>query len=464
MRRHEDLKYIIRMLEGLAEILLLTLIYYLVWKFNYRDLGMNPYYGNGKFLLAGVYLLLLFVIFQLCDSFKFGHLKLMDILISQGIAVLIVNALTYFQLCLIINRIVTPLPLIGLTLVDFVIAAIMVYFYTAIYHKFYVPRDMVLVYGNDNAVILKFKMDTRSDKYNVSTLINVEQGLEKIKEEIDTHDAVIINDVPAQIRNDILKYCYGKKKRTYLVPKITDLISRGAEEITLFDTPLLLVRGRGLNFSQRAIKRLMDIILCLIAMIPGSVIMLIVAIAIKLEDGGPVFFRQKRVTLDGEEFDILKFRSMIVDAEKEGISIPAVGKDPRITKVGNIIRATRVDELPQILNILKGEMSIVGPRPERIEHVEKYSKDIPEFVYRNKVKGGLTGYAQIYGKYNTSAYDKVRLDLMYIENYSLLLDIKLIFLTLQIMLKKESTEGFDMAEKLEAEKQRLLDSQKNIEE
>lgn len=464
MRRHEDLKYIIRMLEGLAEILLLTLIYYLVWKFNYRDLGMNPYYGNGKFLLAGVYLLLLFVIFQLCDSFKFGHLKLMDVLTSQGIAVVIVNVLTYFQLCLIINRIVTPLPLIGLTLVDFVIAAIMVCFYTAIYHKFYVPRDMVLVYGNDNAVSLKLKMDTRSDKYNVSTLINVEQGLEKIKEEIDTHDAVIINDVPAQIRNDILKYCYGKKKRTYLVPKITDIISRGAEEITLFDTPLLLVRGRGLTFSQRAIKRLMDIVLCLIAMIPGSVIMLIVAIAIKLEDGGPVFFKQKRVTLDGDEFDILKFRSMIVDAEKEGISIPAVGKDPRITKVGNIIRATRVDELPQILNILKGEMSIVGPRPERIEHVEKYSKDIPEFVYRNKVKGGLTGYAQIYGKYNTSAYDKVRLDLMYIENYSLLLDIKLIFLTLQIMLKKESTEGFDMAEKLEAEKQRLLDSQKNIEE
>lgn len=175
MRRHEDLKYIIRMLEGLAEILLLTLIYYLVWKFNYRDLGMNLYYGNGKFLLAGVYMLLLFVIFELCDSFKFGHLKLMDVLTAQGIAVLIVNVLTYFQLCLIINRIVTPLPLIGLTLVDFVIAAIMVYFYTAIYHKFYVPRDMVLVYGNDNAVSLKLKMDTRSDKYNVSTLINVER-------------------------------------------------------------------------------------------------------------------------------------------------------------------------------------------------------------------------------------------------------------------------------------------------
>ena len=155
--------------------------------------------------------------------------------------------------------------------------------------------------------------------------------------------------------------------------------------------------------------------------------------------------------------DILKFRSMIVDAEKEGKSIPATDHDPRITKVGRFTRATRIDELPQILNILKGDMSIVGPRPERVEHVEKYSVDIPEFDYRMKVKGGLTGYAQIYGKYNTSPYDKLRLDLMYIENYSLMLDIKLILQTIRIILKKESTEGFDKAEELEKRKQALLE-------
>ena len=174
--------------------------------------------------------------------------------------------------------------------------------------------------------------------------------------------------------------------------------------------------------------------------------MLLTAIAIKLYDGGPVFFKQARCTIGGKVFYIHKFRSMIVDAEKYG-AIPATDKDPRITKVGNVIRATRIDELPQILNILKGEMSIVGPRPERVEHVEKYSKEVPEFSYRLKVKGGLPGYAQIYGKYNTSAYDKLRLDLMYIENYSLLLDIKLILMTLQIMLRKESTEGFKQEEK-----------------
>ena len=178
-------------------------------------------------------------------------------------------------------------------------------------------------------------------------------------------------------------------------------------------------------------------------MVVALPVMLVTAIAIKLNDGGPVFYKQKRVTLDGKVFDILKFRSMIVNAEAAGKSIPATDNDPRITKVGKIIRATRIDELPQIINILKGDMSIVGPRPERVEHVEQYSRDIPEFSYRTKVKGGLTGYAQIYGKYNTTAYDKLRLDLLYIENYSFLLDIKLILLTFRILFKKESTEGFD---------------------
>ncbi|SCY45410.1 Sugar transferase involved in LPS biosynthesis (colanic, teichoic acid) [Lachnospiraceae bacterium XPB1003] len=171
--------------------------------------------------------------------------------------------------------------------------------------------------------------------------------------------------------------------------------------------------------------------------------MLITAIAIKIEDHGPVFFRQERVTKDGKHFMILKFRSMIVDAEKDGKSHPAGEKDPRITKVGNFIRATRIDELPQILNILKGDMSIVGPRLERWEHVEQYTKEIQEFPLRLKVKGGLTGYAQVYGKYNTNALDKLKLDLMYIENYSLLLDFQIICETVRVIFQKESTEGFD---------------------
>ena len=178
------------------------------------------------------------------------------------------------------------------------------------------------------------------------------------------------------------------------------------------------------------------------ALIVLSPMFIVISLAIKLYDGGPVFYKQKRCTRDLKTFDILKFRSMIVDAEKNGPQ-PAVDNDSRITPVGKIIRALRVDELPQILNILRGDMSIVGPRPERIEHVEKYSDEIPEFVCRYKVKGGLTGYAQVYGKYNTSAYNKLKMDLIYIQNYSLAMDFKLILMTVRILFKKDSTEGFD---------------------
>ncbi|MDE6925375.1 MAG: sugar transferase [Acetatifactor sp.] len=223
---------------------------------------------------------------------------------------------------------------------------------------------------------------------------------------------------------------------------MSDIIVKGTEVVNLFDSPLLLCKNIGLNFEQRIMKRLMDVVISGLGLVITSPIMLITAISIKCNDGGPVFFKQDRCTLNGKVFSIYKFRSMIVDAEKDGKSRPALEDDDRITKVGKIIRKTRIDELPQLLNILKGEMSFVGPRPERIEHIEKYCKEIPEFSYRLKMKGGLTGYAQVYGRYNTAAYDKLKMDLLYIVNYSVLMDIQIIFETVKILFKKESTEGF----------------------
>lgn len=436
-----DRKLIIRRCEAILQIVVFTVLYYLLWKVSYSEMTF-PYLGRGKFILMGIYAIFIVALFYYSDSFNYGNVKLADMIVSQCIALFLVNFITYWQLCLISNVMITPLPMLLLTLLDAIVCLISCYLYNVIYLKNQAPRDILMVYGSEEAMELETKMSVRTDKYRFSEKVSVEEGFERICERIHAHDSVLLNDVPAQIRNDILKYCYTNEIRVYATPKLSDIIMSGAEEINLFDTPLRLIKGNGLTFEQRFVKRAMDIVLCSIAMIVAAPIMLIVAIAIKLEDGGPVFFTQKRATIDGKTFDILKFRSMIVDAEKFGQVIPATEKDPRITKVGNIIRATRIDELPQILNILKGEMSIVGPRPERVEHVEKYSKDIPEFSYRLKVKGGLTGYAQIYGKYNTSAYDKLRLDLMYIEKYSLLLDIKLILMTLQIMLRKESTEGF----------------------
>lgn len=449
----DGIKNILRWSEALLEVGVLAVIYYVFWRYGYPSDLFTRY---GKYVLIGVYGLMGLVLFNNFEALRFGYLRLTDIVVSQYIAIVILNFITYWQLCLISNHVINPMPMVYLTFADFVVAIALPYMYSVIYHRLYQPHKIIMVLGSDDAVTLKFKMETRRDKYRIMKLISVEAGLERICREILEYDAVVINDVPAEIRNDILKFCYGRRIRTYVTPKLSDIIVKGGQDISLFDTPLILVKGRGLSLTQRFVKRAMDILICMLAMVILLPVFLVVAIAIKLEDGGPVFYKQKRATRNGRAFDILKFRSMIVDAEKEGKSIPATDHDPRITKVGRIIRATRIDELPQILNILSGDMSIVGPRPERLEHVMKYSEEIPEFGYRLKVKGGLTGYAQIYGKYNTSAYDKLRLDLMYIENYSLLLDIKLILLTLRVMLKKESTEGFDKAEELERMKQEAL--------
>ena len=239
-----------------------------------------------------------------------------------------------------------------------------------------------------------------------------------------------------------MKFCFEHSIRTYVTPKITDIMFRGADDIHLFDTPLYLSRNVGLSIDQRFFKRTFDIIVSLIGIVLASPFMIVIAIAIKLYDGGPVFYKQERLTRDGKPFWIIKFRSMTTQSEEKGARLCAKG-DARVTPIGNIIRNIHFDELPQLFNILKGEMSVVGPRPERQVIAEQYMKEIPEFAFRTKVKAGLTGYAQVWGKYNTTPYDKLKLDITYIENYSLWLDIKLILLTFKILFVKENTEGVD---------------------
>lgn len=441
----ENSKGLVRGLESILEVTVLTVVYYVIWRMAYGS-GIFPEYSyNGKYVLMGVYAFLSYLLFTNTDGFMFGNMRWTDIVIAQGISMLMVNFITYFQLCLIANRMISPLPMILLLFIDVGIVVVFVYAYVSLYYKLYAPHNMVMVFGSENAMMLKMKLDMRRDKYKVGKVISVEEGYDKIVNEIIKYDAVIINDVPTQIRNDILKFCYKNQIRTYVVPKITDVLIRGARDITVFDTPIVMVKGTGFSPGQQFIKRIFDVVLCLVAMIFAFPIMIFVSIAIKIEDGGPVFYRQKRVTVGGREFEILKFRSMIVDAEKHMGAVMAAQNDPRVTKVGKFIRRTRLDEIPQILNILKGDMSIVGPRPERKEYYQKYCEDMPEFDYRLKVKGGLTGYAQIYGKYNTNPYDKLRLDLMYIENYSLWLDLKLIMMTFRIIFNKDSAAGVDRA-------------------
>ena len=266
-----------------------------------------------------------------------------------------------------------------MTLADIVVISLWSPLSLFLYRKIYPPRHVLLVYGERWTHSLMDKFNTRSDCFYVSKRIHISEGLDKIFLKAHDYEGVIICDVPAEIRNKILKYCYDCSIRTYTTPKISDILVRSSEDVHLFDTPLLLSRNCGFDRRTGFVKRFFDILISLVAIFILSPFMGIIAIAIKLDDKGPVLFKQNRCTKDGKVFPILKFRSMIVDAEKDGSVIPAIDNDPRITRVGKVLRKIRVDELPQLFNILKGDMSIVGPRPERIEHVQKYTEAIPEF-------------------------------------------------------------------------------------
>ena len=419
-----------------------TALFGLVWYHFYNGSIEQPFFLKGNWLIIVIYAILLFVFSSIYGAYKIGYLRVSEVVYSQFLSLFFVNFITYCQISLIGRRLMEPAVFVLLTIADMMLTILWAYFSNQLYFRLYPPRKMLIVYGNKSAVSLVHKISTRSDKYQICASIDVNEGMEAVYKKMDDYESVIICDVKTAMRNTLLKYCFSHSIRAYVTPKISDIILQGSENINLFDTPLLLCRNRGLTFEQRILKRSLDLFISSIGFILTSPVMLVVAIAIKAYDHGPVLFKQKRCTLNGKVFSICKFRSMIVDAEKDGVSIPATEHDPRITPIGRFIRKTRIDELPQLLNILSGDMSIVGPRPERVEHVMQYTKEMPEFDFRLKVKGGLTGYAQIFGKYNTTAYDKLKLDLMYIENYSFLLDLKLILMTIKIIFMKESTEGF----------------------
>ena len=445
---NEQYKRMIRIFLVVILVACETSLFMYSWIKNYNLYTVFPFFQKGHWMMGGMYVLYQMIFLYIFGGLKVGYLKKANIIYSQILALICANIVMYLQIVLLSVRFVNIVPLLKVTVCDIVIVVIVAWVSEWIFRKLF-PRKMLVVYEEYDPTDFIRKLNTRKDKYKVEQKINVSVGLKVLEEEIKKYEGVVIYDVHSEMRNKILKFCYGNDIRAYSTTKVSDILIRGAESLHIFDTPLLLYRNHGLSFEQRFVKRTMDIVVSALMLLITSPIFLIASIAIKLYDGGPVFYRQARCTMNGKVFHIFKFRSMIVDAEKDGKSQPAADHDPRITPVGRVLRATRLDELPQLIDILIGNMSLVGPRPERVEHVEKYTEDLAEFEYRLKVRGGLTGYAQIYGKYNTSPYDKLQLDLIYIQNYSIFLDIKLILMTIKIMFMKESTEGFSEEQKKE---------------
>ena len=441
MKNYEQYKRLIRFFTSIAILSVEVGIYWMAWIYCFSLAAGSPFFREGDWLMAAVYALLLLFFSRMYGGLKIGYLERGNVLYSQILAVSLVNLFTYLQIALLAKGFLNLWPFVLMFLVQAVAIGIWTFFANWLFEKLFPPRQMLLVYGNRPSLALMDKMNFRKDRYQIKAIVHIRKGLGRIEEMIGDYDAVVICDVPSQIRNHILKYCYGNGKRAYMTPKISDILVRSAEDVNLFDTPLIMTRNGRISIEQAFMKRMMDLVIAGIACVVAAPFMALTALAVKLQDGGPVIYKQKRLTMNGREFYVYKFRSMWMDAEKDGVARLAHSGDRRITPVGRWIRKVRLDELPQLFNILKGEMSLVGPRPERPEIIRKYEKKFPEFQYRLRVKAGLTGYAQIFGKYNTTPYDKLKMDLYYIQNYSVMLDVKLMIQTVKILFMKESTEG-----------------------
>ena len=441
MKDYTQYKRIIKFMSSAAIVAMEAGIYGFVWVTYYNRLLEFPFWRRGNWLMIAVYAVLLIFFEQMYGGFKVGFYKKWNVIYSQILALVIVNVITYLQIALIDKRFHSLTLMGGILVTEIIVAVIWAFAFQFIYSRLFPRRHMLLVYGERPIFHLMQKISTREDKYQICNIIHYEEGVDEIMRLADQYDAIIIWDIPAHERNQLLKRCFGQGIRTYTVPKISDIINRSSDDLNLFDTPLLLSRNEDLKIEQLFAKRMMDVVCSFLGLLISSPFFLIIAFLIKATDRGPVFYKQIRLTRNGKEFEIYKFRTMIQDAEKDGHARLASEHDDRILPVGRFLRATRLDELPQLINVLKGEMSMVGPRPERPELAAEIEKELPEFPYRLKVKAGLTGYAQIYGKYNTTAYDKLKLDLTYIRNYSFFLDLKLMIMTPKIMLMKESTEG-----------------------
>lgn len=446
MQEKEAFKRLVRLfLSGVCLVGQVAIYVRFLYMYFFEPIKWNlRFFEKGEALFIAIYAVLIFFFSNMYGGMRIGYLKNGEVIFSQIFATFLANIVTYGQISIMITALYPLRPFVNMLVMQIAWAVVWINIATFIYQHIFAARKMLLIHGDRPYDDILAKFNTRKDKYNICKCISYRAGYDDIFMEIlERYDAIVIWDIPVDVRNKILKFCYGHSIRVYIMPKITDVILKGAEQLSLFDTPILFTREYKMTIDQRFWKRTIDIVCSLILIVLSSPLMLLTALSVKLYDGGPILYKQVRCTIGGKEFKIMKFRSMSVDAEKDGKARLASKNDARITPVGRFIRVCRLDELPQLFNILKGEMSFIGPRPERPEIIEQYMEIMPEFKFRMRVKAGLAGYAQVYGKYNTTPYDKLKLDLYYIENYSIWMDIKLMFLTLKILLMPDSTEGIE---------------------
>lgn len=424
----------------MVNIVLLMIPFLICWTLYYEPRITTVGSKQVSVLVMIIFFFICYYFGQRLDCFRVSILQIRDVIFGEVLAVMITDIIMYILIWLLSIHLPNLIPGLITWGGQCAIGAIWAYVMHQSYFSTHPPLRTIVIYdermGMEN-LIHTYGLEKR---FNIKTVYPVESIMDKL-EVMEEFDAAFLCGIHSRERNIILKHCINHKIKLFMIPRIADVMMRGSEQIHMLHLPILKTQRYKPSIEYQIIKRTMDIVVSGIATIVLSPLFLITAIAVK-SDGGPAFYKQKRLTKDGKEFEILKFRSMRVDAEKYSGAVLSAGEnDPRITKVGRIIRACRLDELPQLLNILKGDMSLVGPRPERPELQKEIEKEVPEFGLRLQTKAGLTGYAQVYGKYNTTFYDKLLMDLMYISKPSILEDLTIMLATVKILTSKESTEG-----------------------
>ena len=430
----------VRVAKALNPVLL-TLPFAVVWFHYYASRLASPYYYWGNWVVVALFFFLYILFCRVYDGFLISINRISEIVYSQALASVISDFLLYVVICLLSKRLVNPLPLLGALAAQVLLAGVWAYCAHQWYFSKFPAKRTAVVYDVREGLERLVEEYGLEKKFNIRAALSVQEALAN-KEILNTMETVFLSGIHSHDRNILLKYCVDKDINVYVIPRIGDVLMSGARSMHMFHLPILRVGRYHPSPVYLALKRGFDILASGIATVLLSPVFAVTAIAIKRYDGGPIFYKQKRLTKDGRIFEVLKFRSMRVDAEKDGVARLSTGdNDDRITPVGRFIRKVRIDELPQLLNILKGDMTICGPRPERPEIAEQYEQELPEFRLRLQAKAGLTGYAQVYGKYNTTPYDKLMMDLMYIAHPSFLQDLQIMFATVKILFMKESTEG-----------------------
>lgn len=449
-------------------ILLDTLIFGYVW-YHFYSTKLSIYtfgfFAKGHYMVIALFIAMYITFAKLYGGFDVRYSTSSELVYSHGVATIISAAFMYIIIWLLIRFMPAIAPMLGVIALMILSAAIWAGLAKKVADRLFPPRPTVLVFGNEEArengdSIIR----SLPGSFSMAAAVSAADDPDAICSCLKAHKAraAMLCGVSSSKRNDIVKYCINNGIEAYVRPNIGDLLIKGAKPLQLNNLPVLLCRRSTPSILYLVVKRLMDILLSLMALVVFSPFMLVTAVAIKAYDHGPILYRQLRLTKDRKPFYVYKFRSMRVDAEKDGVARLASQNDDRITPIGKIIRSLRIDEMPQLFCILLGTMTIVGPRPERPEIAEQYEQEMPEFALRLQAKAGLTGYAQVYGKYNTTPYNKLQMDLQYIGSMNIVTDLKIIFATVKILFMPESTEGVSAGQTTAARNAEKEDELQNV--